>query len=25
MSICKKLEASNRTQAVVNARDSGLL
>jgi DNA-binding NarL/FixJ family response regulator len=25
MSICKKLEASNRTQAVVNARNTGLL
>jgi DNA-binding NarL/FixJ family response regulator len=25
MSICKKLEATNRTQAVVIARDMGLL
>jgi len=25
MSICKKLEVSNRTQAVIVARDTGLL
>ena len=25
MSICKKLDATNRTHAVVNARDTGLL
>ena len=25
MSICKKLDASNRTHAVINARDTGLL
>ena len=25
MSICKKLNATNRTHAVINARDTGLL